>query len=187
MKKNRIIVISLTTLLLLTTLFIYRYSHINVKYPSAQQSIIEMDRSIQIGFFVLQAKTFEIITYEELSKRYLSLEWNPKEDRIVSTFDDVRIVLISLHVSNVGEEKNLFDPYSAISTLTWANGTDLYLADEINGDISIELDPGEEESYCIPFAIYKFHFLRDWDSILDQQFYLIFDLYPKKIAIKLQK
>lgn len=128
--------------------------------------------------FQVTANQFEIKSIAEVSEDTAkNSEFNGNE----------MIALVSTNIKNISEQNEYLGITSfKLTSKGWANSLSLELFMKLNPDYNSSLDSGKDINVVIPYIMYKNQFnLKDWESIKNLDYYMIFEVYPQKTYINL--
>jgi hypothetical protein len=186
-KRTLLITAAILATAIGTVMFVIGYSHINARYPSTQLKAVSLNQMLHVNKVEVSASQYEIVPLEELLNRYPDIKTNTDFEDAVNTLDEVRFLLVILHVKNSGKTGYHFDLEAVAATETWFNGIDRGLFMEINKrEMRLALSSGEETIVHVPYGLYSSHFLEGWEDIEQMPFRVVFDLYPEKKVIFLR-
>ena len=155
---------------------------VNREYPAPEVTAVEMSQELLIGngSQAVTATGFDLKEIDELSPDH-SIPFDYKADS--------KIALVELTVKNVSDKPETLDMTTPVLTAKgWENGLLLELFLELNPGYDSEIAPGESIEVVAPYAMLDYQFKSEnWDKIMDEDFSIVFQVYPEKKYISLHR
>jgi hypothetical protein len=157
---------------------------VNAAYPNAKQVCIPFSKTHKlqegINLSVISSKW---INNEEIRGKY--------GENMDLGNSNMKVVYATVEIQNITEEDKKVSLYKLYieSDLYYCNGLDLemYMIDNINQPVEINLKPKEKVTVSLPYSMYSFQFRKDeWNRLKEYNFNLVNDRYPVKYCWELK-
>lgn len=198
MKNSKKTIFAVIVILLVSVLWLWRYTTLNQYYQELNQSSVvcyQMDDEVPFGTdyiewnvpangYYISVDGFEILDYQEY------LDAAPFDLEPVLESDGIALVHITLRNENSTDPGIFLSDFSlhGIDSVQGMDWQILTAANPIlNGGHGIQLKQGTQEQFVLPFYIRKDSLGSDtWNSLEDYTFYLRVTSFPTQKDIELE-
>jgi len=190
-QRKRIAFISIASLLaVLLVAGTVRIITLNIAYPSPARMVFSLGEEALGGDIGVRATSLEVFEGEEILSLFPDYEEKAKYNGILLRFDQVRMFVCSIVLSNHGEETSSVAVYNYVLQVdAWKNGLmyDQYLELNEVQRASVDLDPGKQIELRLVYIMYDTSFKNhaDFEKIKDKDIDLVLKSYPVKIIIRM--
>jgi hypothetical protein len=153
---------------------------VNKKYPPPDVTAVNISEDLFINQNKLKVRADDF-NIQDIS--YLTDTTYSSQSYMGKTM----VASVNIRVDNVSDEKVRFDlPSVELTSDGWHNGLFLDLFLELNPKYNGEIEPKNYIEVIVPYIMYENHFKKSaWQNLDNQDYRLVFQLYPEKKYISL--
>lgn len=180
MKRGNKRLYLIVCIILFAIFFLICIYRINKKYPEPVLNIKAHGESFEYNGYLYTVNSMKFLDEEQT----YSL-WNNEKER----YGDIKVMVVNITIEKIDADaaKLTMADYKLCSE-SFSQGVDFEKFMYINQNKitkGLSIDVGETLVLDMPFLIPAVQFRQDqWKKIEDEEFYMLFELYPTKIVVR---
>ncbi len=166
-------------IIFITVISVHRYKEINTNSEVTNIYTYKVGEEIVGGDITISADKFSLLEKKDCKKIIPETEKNDAEDFVLA------LVEIKLHNNSNNRVETCLTDF-VLQSKSWSNAFDLDTYQKLNkfSGVIIALKGNEEKKVLLPYYIYKYQWPKNkWETIQNQKYNLIFQVYPDKHMI----
>lgn len=180
MKIKRIykFLLLIVVIIAITVPSVMQYKKVNAEMPQAVIEEYAINDKVGYEGFEILVLGYKFMDFSELDKEV-------KEYNTMLNESDGKVLLVDIKVVNNNKDKKKLDIDASVQSNAYSNNFDIELYYYYN-DTGFTLGAGEEQTYKLPYTIFKYNFTeKAWSELNQRKFDFVISLYPVKRTVSL--